>query len=327
MIRIAVLTSHHGDFKDLRRCILSVKRESELIDNNSFEICHYIAIDGALCQSDYNPDLLLTGQDSYSFFLEYGTSNLGKSTRMNQLIASTDSDIVMFLDSDDIFLSGKIARHCEFLLANRESLVGSSYYTFSGQNIFHGPIIPFLHPDQIASHFIFYPHMLFSTMSIFRNKLESIDGSTLFDQTLRAGLDYEFYSRLISVVKFTNIPEPLVAYKISKNGITRTSHTRTLQLRVHLKVARSLLSTSCLLHKLTDLELALCLFGNNVDPELQSLVAIDNHNLAFHCNVLHSRIRAYPLKSVVALPILDDMYNISYDQIISQIFQNLSSRF
>ena len=80
---------------------------------------------------------------------------------------------------------------------------------------------------------------IYSSLCINRKFL--LKHNLFFDTSLRAGLDYEFYSRLFAHSIVENYPQPLVIYSINDSGITGSSLTRKLQLSVHQAVLSNLL--------------------------------------------------------------------------------------
>lgn len=328
MLRIAILTSHYGDFGNLRRCIHSVHKDAQYC-KSELEICHHVVVDGFASESrqylsSFENEIQVSGAS-----IEYNSENLGKSRRLNQLLQDTDSDVVMFLDSDDIFLPGKIQRQIEVLEVSQEFLVGTGYYPYFRPWQFSDPVIPPANSDQIATQFIFYPHMLFSTMAIFRERMQLLGRYITFDEDLKGGIDYDFYSRLITDVSFTNIQLPLVGYQISPKGITRGKQTRAIQLRTHLRVVRNLLSPKCLLNTLSDSELSLCLFSDIVDPDLRD--AVDSFSEIYGSSSAYifdliEKLNSCEPAAIVNLPVLLGSHKINVSEIVARMRANLYSR-
>ena len=87
-----------------------------------------------------------------------------------------------------------------------------------------------------------FPYLLFSSFACRFTTLSSFSLSP-FDESLAAGIDYHFYSKLLPSVKVSNLATPLVFYRINPKGMTKTLSTRIVQLNTHISCASHFLGS------------------------------------------------------------------------------------
>lgn len=232
-----VLTSHYGDTQHLHQCIKSVISSFNFAGIDDYQ--HVVFVDGLDGKNhDFNSDI-------YSFknlIFHISTRNVGKSSAFNFMLSRVDCQYIYFLDSDDLFLPEKISQQSQYLYSN-DVVLGTNYFSYlrSSESIF----LPSLYPTSdidIRSSFVFFPHLLFSS---FGCRFSTLSNFSLqpFDESLAAGIDYQFYSRLFPSVRVANLPSPLVFYRINPVGMTKTLSTRIVQLKTHITSASSFLSS------------------------------------------------------------------------------------
>ena len=232
--KISYITSHKGNCADLRRCLLSVKKDLESTD---IDYEHIITIDGG----DTNEaEKMITGINDRRIIVKIQNKNIGKSACFNRMLKEADGNFIFFLDSDDQNIIGRSLAQCEYLAANPHiDCCGCNYLSWYGESHFVESIYP-KHDKEIKEKFFMFPYLLFSSIAIRSEVLKRFNIE--FDENIKAGLDYEFYSRLLSKVKVANLQKPLCIYKINEKGITRTQNSREAQLNTHKNVLRKLFS-------------------------------------------------------------------------------------
>jgi len=237
---ISYLTSHKGSFSDIKRCIRSIQAD-HIKSGIRYE--HLVWVDGVASNSeeiDQYKELEKGSGDNLYFIVS--SENKGKSHAMNSLIEVANGKIISFIDSDDWVLPGRSSETNRYISEFEQTCVGSWYYTgdraLKTIELAEYPLTS----SEIRAYFLFFPYILFSSLSI-RSDILQKDEQLRFDETIRAGLDYEFYSKLLGRVEVSNIPKPLVFYTKNPNGITRDRVSRQMQLNTHARVAKTILST------------------------------------------------------------------------------------
>lgn len=236
---ISYLTSHKGCLCDVRRCVRSIQADHM---QSGIRYEHLIWVDGHSSDSEELAHYKELERDSGgNLYFIFSSENKGKSHAMNTLIEVANGDIISFIDSDDWVLPGRSSETDRYIWEFEQTCVGSWYLTGDrGLKTIELVKYPLTSPE-IRAYFLFFPYLLFSSLSI-RNKILQADHHLRFDESLSAGLDYDFYSKLLGRVEISNIPKPLVYYTQNPNGITRTKMTRETQLKTHARVARQVLS-------------------------------------------------------------------------------------
>tara|TARA_B100000674_G_C37976510_1_gene979665 strand:- start:1031 stop:1906 length:876 start_codon:yes stop_codon:yes gene_type:complete len=199
---------------------------------------HVVFVDGLEGKnSDFNSDHYHYRNTTFHI----SSKNVGKSSAFNLMLSSVDCQYIYFLDSDDLFFPQKIYQQYNYLSCNNVVL-GTNYlsYTRSSESIF----MPSLYPTDdidIRSAFVFFPYLLFSSFACRFSTLSNFS-LTPFNDSLTAGIDYHFYSKLLPSVKVANLPTSLVFYRINPEGMTKTLSTRIVQLNTHISCASSFLA-------------------------------------------------------------------------------------
>ena len=236
---LSYLTTHKGDFKDLFRCIISVQRDLRHAGIVDYE--HLVFIDGDSLAIPF-----INSLDISNVIFIYSPINHGKAYCINKLISYAKGKYLFFLDSDDWNLLGRTSSQLHVLESSSNLIYGSNFLFWDGKNYFSDSNYP-LDNLNIKLNFWRYPYILYSSISVRKDVI--VSNNLFFSEDLRAGLDYEFYSRAFSSLCVKNSKEPLVVYQVgSKNGITSNPATRLSQLAVHKKIMASMLGLSLLEH-------------------------------------------------------------------------------
>lgn len=146
---------------------------------------------------------------------------LGPSTARNLGILHTTSELVAFLDADDVWLSGKLASQ---IAAMRSEAAGLAYTDFYIADSPSHPGAPKLqeyafadHPDSFRA-LIHENFILTSSVMLLRKVLAR---AGLFRHELRGGEDRELWMRIARVAPFARVDQPLVFKRRHETNITR----------------------------------------------------------------------------------------------------------
>ena len=258
-------------------------------------------------------------------FFKVNEKNKGKAACLNNIISEVDTDHLMFLDSDDVFLPGKISLQLSYKQSFGECVMGSGYYIYQHPLGFTDQFVPNDRPEDIATNFIFFPHMLFSSILVSLDTINRYLGSSPFNDLLVGGIDYEFYSRLLPNVPFRNLPLPLVAYKLSKDGITSSSSTRLEQIKTHISAVQKMLKPSCLLAKLPTQAIMKCLFYKKAIDSSIGKQLYSDHNIGIAIKELTKKIESEDPSNVCSFTVGSSGISPRESVIRQQILRNLDS--
>ena len=168
--------------------------------------------------------------------------NIGKAAAFNRTIPRAKGKILAFIDSDDWQFPGRSSSMIDAHSSAINQAWGSNY--LSGSRTL-STCFQSLYPTSdhdIRLNFPFFPYLLFSSLSI--NASAYLKNDLYFSEDLRAGIDYDFYGRLLSKTNVGNVIKTNVYYTKSPDGITCSPATRKQQLKVHSNVLSTLLKNS-----------------------------------------------------------------------------------
>ena len=236
---ITYLTAHKGSLRELRRCIYSIYKDHE---SSKIPYEHLVYIDENISNSTRLHELHRIKEFASRVKYFGMKKNIGKAAAVNSLLREINYDHVALIDSDDWQFSGRSESIVKMHEDREINVAGSSYYTGDWRlNICQACEYPLSDAD-IRSKFIFYPYLLYSSLS-FKSKFLKEENLT-FNEKLNAGIDYEFYSRLLCKTQVANDSRKQIFYTISPGGITRQKVTRQNQLKVHAQTIEKILSNS-----------------------------------------------------------------------------------
>jgi glycosyltransferase involved in cell wall biosynthesis len=212
--------------------------------NRAHTVCE--AIDSILNQTYPNIELIVVDDgstdDTAGALRRYGSTiriitqqNAGPSVARNRGIAGAAGSIVAFLDSDDLWLPGKIERQVALLermgssvpcclsnISMRWNTGERSSFEIAGLN---PPIEEgiWLNPEEVLATRV----VLFTQgVAIRRSVLEKIGG---FDERLRLLEDHELALRLSAEGPWAFIKDPMVIWRESKGSLYQTARGQDLR--------------------------------------------------------------------------------------------------
>ena len=145
--------------------------------------------------------------------------NSGVSVARNYGARETTAPLIAFLDADDLWLPGKLARQVEAMRKGSEAVAcytGFHVVNEAGERVAEVPV------DGVAG----YPAMLagkaiaMSSVMVRRDPFVRVGG---FDPFYSILADFELWLRLAMVGEFLCVPEDLVAYRMSPHGLAQMS--------------------------------------------------------------------------------------------------------
>lgn len=197
-----------------------IKETLESVVVQDFSDIELIVIDDGSTDGSY--DLLLDLQKEHNFIMliHPGRVNRGQSASINLGLKSCTGDYVAILDSDDLFLQGKISSQVKFLDEHPD--VGLVYG--KGQVIdSSGRFLYDLHDDNHLekndpNEMLLDCYFLLPQNSLVRKSV--YDQVGMFDENLRSGQDHDMLVRMSEVSRFHFKPDLVFKYRSHPDSIS-----------------------------------------------------------------------------------------------------------
>ena len=211
-----------------------LKEAINSILNQTFSDFELIIVDDG-SKNDIEP--VIKSFNDKRIFLYKNEQNFGVSKTRNKLFELSKGEYVAFQDADDISDNKRLQKQVDFLDKNPDvSIVGSYLECFPHKKIMTVPKKPKI-LDFLGGCMLFQPSSMLR-ISDFRKY------NLLYNCDLKTSEDYDLWSRAIEFLKFENIEEPLVKYRINKNSLYHRANKYSYKLDKDIK--------NTLLSKLTD---------------------------------------------------------------------------
>jgi glycosyltransferase involved in cell wall biosynthesis len=208
MLMVSVIMPAYNCGKYIKESIESVLRQS-------YKDTELLVIDGG---SVDNTDEILQRYVEKSKCVYVKKPGFGISAARNFGIRSAKGDLIAFLDADDLFVDGYIARQAAFFEKNKDcdicytdrvyfdTIAGietpSPYYHFRGDIFYYLKRNNFIHPSALMAR-----------RHIFENNL--------FDETIKSHEDWEFFLQIAAKgIRFMFIDEPLSKIRMRPGSVT-----------------------------------------------------------------------------------------------------------
>jgi len=189
--------------------------------------------------------------------------NSGVSVARNLGASVSSGEFLAFVDSDDVWLPGKLEKQVQTLLTSRSSAVSCSYAIFKDLSL---EIIDVVHPDWTLNGvrdwllFRSYGGLLSSTLLISREMFSRV-GPFRIDLSLSA--DIEFAWRLLAITQVKLLKDPLVGYRIRPNQMHKIPELLVSEAQRMLGIVDILSSKKFRNIYLTNLNLRIFLYNLN----------------------------------------------------------------
>jgi glycosyltransferase involved in cell wall biosynthesis len=210
--RVTVLTTVYNGARYLEEAIDSIRAE----EFQDFE--HVIVDDGS---TDATPQILAraTARDSRIVLVRTET-NHGIASAANRGLAIARGEYIARLDADDISLPGRLAREVAVLDAHPHVvLVSMNYESIDA----HGVVIGRSHrdhPSAVLAYLLNFSNSIggHSQVMFRKSVIHAVGG---YDETCRAGLDYDLWTRIVPHGRIVVLPELGMRYRVHGESITR----------------------------------------------------------------------------------------------------------
>lgn len=207
------------------------------------------AVDSILQQDYPNIELIVVDDGSNDNSLEvlasYGERikvvsqpNQGPAAARNNGIRHATGDYIAFLDSDDLWLQGKLSAQLEFLKINPDFIA-----CFCSWSVWDGNSIPEfnlptaeqrLELQQDKSGWLYLPLLddsVIHTISVVIKK-QIVDKVGFFNEEFRAGEDHDYWLRLSRVGKIAKLKTTYALYRANPQSTTNKVHAKNFSLLV-----------------------------------------------------------------------------------------------
>lgn len=209
---LSVVMSVYNGEKYLRESV-------ESILNQTFEDFEFIIIDDGSADNSFKIIEDYARSDKRIVAIK-NLSNLGLSKSLNIALKNTKGDFIARMDADDISLPERLEKQVRFLKENPSyGLVGTAYIEINGNGKTIGnQRIRFLETDENIKKKIVgfnpFPHCAV----MFRKEIQ--DSIGFYNEDFKYAQDYEFWIRIMTRYKVSNLPEALVYKRYSDNMIS-----------------------------------------------------------------------------------------------------------
>ena len=154
--------------------------------------------------------------------------NIGVSETRNRLLNMAQGKYTAFQDSDDIAYPERLEKQAKFLDEHPEiSAVGSLLECFPHKKIFQMPENPKF-VDLLCGAILSQPTAMLRLEDFRKYGLH-------YNPDLRTAEDYEFFSRAMEHLKFYNIQEPLIKYRMSQNSLYHKTNKQAYKTEKEIK--------------------------------------------------------------------------------------------
>ena len=142
----------------------------------------------------------------------HAQSNAGQARAKNTGVSLSRGRFVAFLDADDLWLPGKLARQMELFRGRPElGVVYSDYQCMDGEGRPLAKGVTPMRRGWVSGALLIENFVCYSAGVVRR---ECLERSGCFDETLGMGIDYDLWLRLSAHYQFDFVPEPTVRYRI-----------------------------------------------------------------------------------------------------------------
>lgn len=230
MPKVAVLLPVYNGGKHLQRAIQSILAQSY----TDFEL--YITNDGSTDDTDA---IVKTFSDKRITYAQQ--QNHGLTQTLNDAITNTRSEFIARMDSDDFSEPERLQRQVDYLYQHPEiGVLGTTAYIMSEAGEIVGVNPSLLNNPELQVQLLYQTPFSHGSI-VFRRALLSHMTPPYYQASAGNAEDYQFWSRLATITKLANLPEPLYGWRDNPTGMSNSGSER--QRGYALKISRENFST------------------------------------------------------------------------------------
>lgn len=216
---VTVLMSVYNGEKFLHEAIQS-------IINQTYKNYEFIIINDA--SNDHTEQIIKSFSDRRIRYFK-NNENLGLASCLNKGILLSKGKYIARMDADDISMPTRLEKQVCFMNENPDcGVLGTWIKLFPVGKTIKPPLV---HEEIYA--LLFQNNAIAHPSAILRTKV-IIDNHCLFNPDFKMAQDYELWSRLIEITKFSNLPEILLLYR--RHQFQISSYANKEQLVYDLRV-------------------------------------------------------------------------------------------
>ncbi|HEU4889271.1 MAG TPA: glycosyltransferase [Thermoanaerobaculia bacterium] len=229
--RVTVLTTVYNGARYLAEAIDSILAEE-------FTDFEYVIVDDG--STDETPQLLerAAARDPRIRVLRLET-NRGIAAATNCGLAIARGAAIARLDADDISLPGRLAREVAVLDAHPDvAMVSMNYEWMDADGVLLGRSQRD-HPPAVVEYLLNFSNSIggHSQVMFRRSAIEAVHG---YDESCRAALDYDLWTRIVRQGRIVVLPEIGMRYRVHDQNLT--SRAADIQIEVGKRVVQRTLS-------------------------------------------------------------------------------------
>ncbi len=225
--------------KDLISVVMSAYNSEKFISgsitsilNQTYENWELIIINDASSDNTLKIINQFSENDSRIKVIDNG-KNLGLTISLNIGIKNSSGEYIARLDSDDLAEPSRLEKEIDYLHADPDvGLVGSGAHLINSFGDKIGSMNVMSQP-YFVNKFIINLNPFIHSSLMFRKK--ALDDVGSYRERFRYSQDYDLILRLSDRYKLSNIPLPLIRWRVSDGSVTMQHHT--LQ-RIYADIAR-----------------------------------------------------------------------------------------
>lgn len=195
---------------------LFVREAIESILGQTFRDIELLVIDDG--SRDKSADIVSSFSDDRIRFEKNG-KNLGLIETLNKGLSLARGDYIARMDADDIAEPDRLATQVAFLDANPGIALTGSWIRVFGGGLRYIDRYPLTHEEIKAQ--LFFSNALAHPTVLFRRAAFTEAGLS-YEERYKHVEDYGLWVKATRVLRFANVPEPLLRYRVHGSSVSRT---------------------------------------------------------------------------------------------------------
>ncbi len=168
------------------------------------------------------------GRGSGSIRMDRNAENLGLPGTLNRLLELAAGEFIARMDQDDVSRPGRLERQVQFMQSHPEVGVCGCWAEIIGARAGNVWKFPCRH-DEIYARMLFQNALVHSSVMLRASSLRR--HSLSYDAGKVSIEDYDLWSRALPWMRFANLPEPLLLYRLHGANTGNVNPGRRLERR------------------------------------------------------------------------------------------------